>query len=301
VKLSKQLILGLRVFRAVARTQSVAKAAQELNVTPGAISQQIRQLEGLIGTELFHRVGNRLALNDKARSLAMSTDAGFHQISKGVEEVLRRVASTSLRVKLPPTFAVQWLLPRLTSFYALYPDVQLELSTYLKKEDVTLDQADLVVRMGSGQWDDGVAELIFPDELVPVCALDIAKRLIEPADVAKEMLMHSLIRPEAWPMWLYAHHIDPRTLIRGTRFAMAALAFQAAQKGLGIAIAQTVYVRGNLAASGLIVPFPDPVKSNYGFYLVYDKRRGEEKAIRAFRTWIASVGLREKQTSEGSA
>jgi DNA-binding transcriptional LysR family regulator len=289
MQLSKPLLLGLRVFTVVARLQSVTRTAEELSVTPGAVSQQLRQLEELLGTDLFHRTGGRLSLTEEGRMLSIQSEACFHQMSRAVDEVVRRAAATSLRVKLPPTLAIHWLLPRLTSFYAQHPDIQLDISTYLHAEGGTLEQADLVLRIGSGIWDDGVSELIFDDCNVPICSPEIARRLRTPADIANENLLHSMIRPEVWPIWLKAQHLDPKLQTRGTRFAMAALAYQAAQKGLGVAIAQTIYVKDGLAANGLVTPFPEPVMTGHGYYLVYDKRRAEQKSIRAFRNWIASM------------
>ncbi|MGE4339817.1 MAG: LysR substrate-binding domain-containing protein, partial [Pigmentiphaga sp.] len=277
MQLSKPLLLGLRVFTVVARLQSVTRAAEELNVTPGAVSQQLRQLEELLGTDLFNRTGGRLNLTEEGRLLALQSEACFHQIGRAVDEVVRRGAATSLRVKLPPTLAIHWLLPRLTSFYAQHPDIQLDISTYLNPDGGTLEQADLVLRVGSGTWDDGVAELVFEDRNVPICSPAIARRLHVPADIANENLLHSMIRPDAWPIWLKAHDLDPQLQTRGTRFAMAALAYQAAQKGLGVAIAQINYVKGDLVASGLVTPFPEPVITGQGYYLVYEHRRAEQK------------------------
>ncbi|GAA4329323.1 transcriptional regulator GcvA [Pigmentiphaga soli] len=289
MRLSKSLLLGLRVFISVARLQSVTKAAAELNVTAGAVSQQLRQLEHLIGTDLFHRTGGRLVLTEEGHTLSVQTEASFHQLLRAVDDLARRASSNSLRVKLQPTMAIYWLLPRLTSFYALHPQIQLDISTFLNAGDCMLDQADLVVRIGTGQWEDGVADLIYPDENVLVCTPEIARRLHTPADVAAEHLLHSTIRPEVWPIWLKAHGLDPELGARGTRFAMAALVYQAAQKGLGVAVSQTTYLKGSLAAAGLVTPFPEPVKTGLGYYLVYEKSRAEQKPLRAFRDWIASV------------
>lgn len=289
MKLNKALILGLRVFAVTARTQSVTKAAEELNVTPGAVSQQIRQVEESLGTKLFHRAGGRLALNEKGRLLATEVDAGFQRIQKGVSEVARRVASDSLRVKLSPTLALHWLLPRLASFYSAHPDIQLEISTYISSEDGTLDQADLVIRIGNGKFDEGDSDFIFFDETVPVCSPAIARRLRKPADLLKENLLHSMIHLEAWSIWLRAHRLEYGPKVRSTKFAMAALAFQAARKGLGVALAQTTYVRGDLLQGSLVVPFEKPVRSDLAFYLVYDRNRSEERAIKAFRGWVAST------------
>ncbi len=285
----KSVLLGLRVFAVIARSLSVTKAAQELHVTPGAVSQQLSQLEDLLQVDLFVREHRRLSLTAEGQALALQLHACFHQIDRALKEIAPRPSTNTLRLKLMPTLAIRWLLPRLTSFYSSHPDIQLELATILSVEDATLENADFSVRLGMGHWSDLEADLLFSDTLIPVCAPSVAKRLKQPADLENEATLHSMMRPEGWDIWLADQHLQEISTAKGLRFANATLAYQAALEGLGIAIAQYAYVKGELAEGRLVAPFPHSVSTGQGYYLVCAKRRANQPLIKMFRQWIRDL------------
>jgi DNA-binding transcriptional LysR family regulator len=287
--INKTILHGLRVFSVTAQSMSVTKAAEELHVTPGAVSQQLSQLEDLLNIDLFVREHRRLSLTAEGHALALQMHACFHQMERALNEIAPQPSPNSLRLKLMPSLAIRWLLPRLTSFYAIYPNVQLDIATVPRVEDATLEQADFAVRLGTGQWDDAEADLLFGDALIPVCAPALAVRLRQPADLSRETLLHSMMRPDGWDIWLAAQGLHDITPTKGSRFANAALAYQAAIEGLGVAIAQYPYVEADLAAGRLVSPFPIPVNTDQGYYLVCAKRRANQPMIKMFRKWIREL------------
>jgi DNA-binding transcriptional LysR family regulator len=287
--INKTILLGLRVFAVAAQSLSVTKAAEQLHVTPGAVSQQLSQLEELLQVDLFVREHRRMSLTAEGQSLALQLHACFHQMERALNEIAPQPSTNSLRLKLMPSLAIRWLLPRLASFYALYPDIQLDIATVPRVEDATLEQADFAVRLGTGQWDDAEADLLFGDALIPVCAPSVAARLKTPVDVPKETLLHSMMRPDGWDIWLAAQDLQGMTSAKGPRFANAALAYQAAIEGLGVAIAQYPYVEADLAAGRLVAPFPLPVTTDQGYYLVCAKRRANQPLIKMFRKWMREL------------
>jgi DNA-binding transcriptional LysR family regulator len=287
--IDKTILLGLRVFSVTAQSMSVTKAAKELHVTPGAVSQQLGKLEQLLNVDLFVREHRRLSLTPEGNALALQMLACFHQMKRALDEIAPQPTPNSLRLKLMPSLAIRWLLPRLMSFYAAHPDIQLDIATVPRVEDANFEQADFAVRLGTGQWDDAEADLLFGDALIPVCTPTLAARLKQPADLARETLLHSMMRPDGWDIWLAAQGVHDIAAAKGPRFANAALAYQAAIEGLGVAIAQYPYVEADLAAGRLVSPFPLPVGTDQGYYLVCAKRRANQPMIRMFRKWIQEL------------
>ena len=198
---------ALRVFEAVARHGSVTKAALELSVTPGAVSQQVRQLEKSLEVELFIRQRGRLALTDGGRLLAARLAASFDQIERAVAEAAGNPGARRLRLKVTPTFAIRWLVPRLTAFYERSPTSRSRSGPMPRQEEASLEEVDFVVRHGRGNWDDADSELIFADALTPVCSPALARSLSSPQDLAAHNLLHSMMHAEGWHLWLDDRHV----------------------------------------------------------------------------------------------
>jgi DNA-binding transcriptional LysR family regulator len=280
---------ALRTFEAVARHASVTKAAGELNVTPGAVSQQLRQLESSLQVELFIRQRGRLTLSDSGRHLATRLSTCFEQIERAVLEVAGDPDSRKLRLKVTPTFAIRWLVPRLTLFYKQHPDFEIEVGTYARQEDVVLEEIDFVVRHGRGDWDDAELELIFGDALTPVCSPALARALKSPRDLGAQNLLHSMMRSNAWELWLTSQGLGDLRVRRSTKLANAAVTYQAAIDGLGVALGQIPYVREDLTAGRLVMPFDRVLRTGSGYYLASARRRANQANIRLFRSWMRGV------------
>jgi DNA-binding transcriptional LysR family regulator len=286
---SRAPLAGLRVFEAVARHGSVTRAALELNVTPGAVSQQIRQVEKSLEVELFVRRHGRLALTDGGRFLADRLASSFEQIERAVAQVAGNPGARRLRIKVMPTFAIRWLVPRLTTFYEQHPDFEIEVGTYPRHEEPSLEEVDFVVRHGPGNWDDADSELIFGDALTPVCSPAVARTLSSPRDLAAHNLLYSMRREEGWQLWLNDRDMGGLRPRRITKLPNAAVVYQAAIDGLGVALGQIAYVREDLDSGRLVMPFDRVLHTDSGYYLCCAKRKSNQTNVKLFRQWIRSV------------
>jgi DNA-binding transcriptional LysR family regulator len=280
---------ALRVFETVARHASVTRAAAELSVTPGAVSQQVRSLERALQVELFVRQHGKLSLTDGGRLLAERLSSCFEQIERAVVEVAGDPASRRVRLKVTPSFAIRWLVPRLTSFYEQYPDYEIEVGTYPRQEDASLEEVDFVVRHGRGDWPDADSELIFNDALAPVCSPATAKALRSPSDLRAHNLLHSMMRTDAWEQWLGSVGQGELRARRTTKLANAAVTYQAAIDGLGVALGQLAYLREDLASGKLVTPFDHVLHTGSGYYLSCAPRKGNRPKNKLFRQWLRAV------------
>jgi DNA-binding transcriptional LysR family regulator len=267
----------------------VTKAAAELNVTPGAVSQQLRQLQETLRVELFVRQRGRLALTDPGRYLAARLGNCFEQIDRAVREVAGDPDSRKLQLKVTPTFAIRWLVPRLTHFYTENPDFEIEVGTYPRQEDVLVDEVDFVVRHGRGDWDDASSDPIFQDALTPVCSPALAGKLRSPRDLVSHNLLHSLMRTDAWELWLAAEGLGDLRARRSTKLANAAVTYRAAIDGLGVALAQIPYVREDLDAGRLVTPFERILRTGSGYHLAFAHRKSSYPSISLFRKWVRDI------------
>ena len=280
---------ALRAFEVVARNLSVTKAAAELNVTPGAVSQQLRQLQEALRTELFARQRGKLVLTSPGAHLAARLGDCFEQMERAVREVAGDPNSKKLQLRVTPTFAIRWLVPRLTLFYAEHPDFEIEVGTYPREEDAPVEEVDFVIRHGRGDWDDADSDLVFEDALTPVCSPAVARELKSPRDLASHNLLHSMMRSDAWELWLASEGLPARHARRATKFANAAVTYRAAMDGLGIALGQMPYVREDLEAGRLVMPFQRILRTGSGYHLAFARRKSGYPNISIFRKWIRDV------------
>jgi len=189
---------SLRSFEAVARQLSFRKAAWELHVTPGAVSQQIRALEDLLGAKLFDRTRRWVALTDTAARMLPDVQAGFDSLSRACGSNAAPVGERALTISVAPSFASKWLLPRLPGFYEFHPDIELRISATVGLADFKRDKVDLAIRLGHGRYPGLHAEPLFNEALTPLCSPGLLKRkgrLRTPDDLRKHRLVHDMSIP----------------------------------------------------------------------------------------------------------
>lgn len=283
------LLSPLRVFDALYRTGSVRKAAEVLHVTPGAVSQRLKQLEVLMGTPLFNRDGRELQYTPAAQQLALRIGDLFDRIEAAVQEACLEPQAPKLRLKLIPSFAIRWLVPRLASFYAIHPEIELELATVARMEEVSIGKADFIICHGDGNWPDFHFDHIFDDAFVPVCSQVMAGKIHQPADLLKVNLLHSMMRPGDWDIWMRSAGVADTVPKGGTSLGNAALCYQAAADGLGVAIAQLAYVAEDLRTGKLITAVDHVAHTDSGYYLLCELSKADAYPHRAFRDWIRQV------------
>ncbi|RKR31230.1 LysR substrate-binding domain-containing protein [Paraburkholderia sp. BL17N1] len=279
----------LRVFDAVCREGGIIKAANALHVTPGAVSQQIKSLESNLGIVLLRRQGREVELTELGEALGLRVADAFDRMEKGIRDVCASPSARQLHLKVTPSLAIRWLLPRLPSFYAQCSDVDLVIQSSSTPGDWGLDQADFVVRHGMGDWEGMLAVHLFDDALTPVCDPETAKQLRNPEDLGNFKLLHSLMRADAWDTWFRSLGIDHRPPTTNLSLANAVTSYEAAADGLGVAIAQLSYVEGDLKTGRLVAPFDHVARLSSGYYLVSDLSRVETPPVKAFRKWVSSL------------
>jgi LysR family glycine cleavage system transcriptional activator len=286
---------GLRAFEAAARHLSFTQAASELNVTQTAISHQIRRLEEELGIRLFVRQNRSLALTPEARAYLPGIRAAFNDLRLATELVLRKDNANVLTISALASMAAKWLLPRLSRFQEAHPGIDVRITTSTALVDFKAGDVDAAIRYGRGQWPGLRADWLTADELFPVCSpalLTGDKPLRCPQDLANQTLLHSSGGyDDDWRLWLTAAGLPPNISKQpGLTFDMIFMTLQAAIDGIGVAMARTTYVEGDLAKGRLVVPFKIALPADAGFYLVSPEAKAESPKLRAFRQWlIASV------------
>jgi len=292
---------SLRAFEAAARHLSFTKAADELNVTPAAISQQVRALEAHCQVKLFRRMTRALALTEQGQAALPLLVDGFDKLAEAGMQ-MRRISDTGLlTVSVPPTFGAKWLLPRLEAFRAANPQIEIRIDATDRVVDFGAEQVDIAVRYGKGAYGGLVTELLLCETAFPVCspALATADRpLAEPRDLCHHTLLHAHTEAErdrvtTWPMWLRAAGVETVDAQSGMSFSVASLAIQAAIEGHGVALASGPVVEADLAAGRLVRPFaPSPWEaSEFAYHLVYPEELSANPKLQAFRDWaMAEAG-----------
>lgn len=281
---------GVKAFESAARLGGFAGAAEELNVTPAAISRLVRLLEARLAVPLFERRANGLRLTPAGIAYRDGLTPILDSLSTLTAQVCDAARGRVLTVGVGPTFAIRWLIPRLAAFRAEAPDVEVRITTggatVPFAEDWTCG-----IRLGDGDWPGFVAEKLFAADLSPVCAPSAAARLRKPEDLRRSTLLRVAHARDDWPSWLKAAEIG-ELRVEGPVFEYYGHALQAAADGLGVAMGIRPYIDDDLAAGRLVAPFALSVPKGTSWYLVYRPHRAVEEGFKAFRSWITSASVR---------
>ena len=285
---------ALKAFEAAARRLNITRAAEELSVTPGAISQQIRILEEHAGAPLFHREGRQIALTELGAELYPLLHDGFDYLKRAGDLLYRPNRRHALAISVPPSFAAKWLAPRIARFSAAHPEVEVWMSADMRLADVGGGRVDVAVRYGRGDYTGVRSERLLSADVTPVCSpalLSGAHPLKRPADLVHHTLIH--LRPSEleeprpdWPAWLTSRKLDQIDASAGPRFDQTALAIEAAAHGQGVALAPYAFVADDLASGRLAAPFADGALSTALAYHVLTRRSGVSEPARAFVRWL---------------
>jgi LysR family glycine cleavage system transcriptional activator len=282
---------ALRAFEAAGRHVSFTKAAEELFVTPGAISRQIKLLEEVLDVELFERTSRDLRISEEAREYVTVLGDAFHRIKQATDRLLMAHRARSLRIHCPMTFTLRWLMPRLPLFHQLYPTREIQLTTTLHPIPASLlnlGEADVVIQMGKGDWPGLVTHRLAGSALVPVCSPAYLGAIapLTPQGLATATLLRSMARPDDWRDWLDAAGAPEVDDQRGLQFESSSLAYQAAIQGLGIAIGQMSLVADDLRTGRLVSPFDFVHDNGNAYYLIYGGHAENDDRLIEFRDWI---------------
>ncbi|PZQ45726.1 MAG: LysR family transcriptional regulator [Rhodovulum sulfidophilum] len=288
----------LRAFEAAARHMSMRKAAEELYVTPGAISRQVKALESHLGYILFHRLPNEIILTAEGDAYFKPVSKYLHEIALATKALVGSKVQDAIHIRAYTTFAGKWLIPRLSSFSDLYPGIEIRLSTSVEAVDFERENVDAAIRLGDGGFPGLETVRLVENHLAPLCTPEYARRtgLTSARDLNRARLLHSLARPEDWRAWIETAGLGGVVdWYAGPKYGSSMLASQAALDHQGIMIAQKSLFGADLEAGRLVQPFgPIVDQRHFTYYLVYPRNRLRNHALRRFQAWLeAECAMKE--------
>lgn len=283
---------ALRAFQAAARAGSFRAAAQTLNITESAVSHQIRRLEDLLHTQLFARHGTRTELTPVGRGYFANIDPALRNIADATRALLGPSGRARVTLTLPPSLAINWVIPNLAAFEADNPAIDLELVTTTRLLDLRTEQVDLAIRHGGGNWPDVEAAFLLAETAMPVVRpdlLDGERGDDEKYAAAALSRLRPIVNrafPDEWQEWARAHGIAPPDLDGALRLETIDQVLVAAERGLGIAIGRSPIVDDHLRSRRLVAPFGEPGEMTAGYYLCRLLGQPPTVAVRQVMGWL---------------
>jgi len=286
-KMQLPSIRALRSVEAVVRLGSFTKAAEELNVTQGAISRQIQELESQLAVELFLRKGPKIVVTDTGRDFAQMASEALNMISVAVLAAKQKELGQFVTLSMLPSVASKWLAPRLGKFIDNCPDIDLRVAASRNLVNFDQDGIDATVRYGKGQWSGLDASMLSEEVIFPVCspvyALSIG--LDKPEQLLRATLFHADIE-EDWAAWFAKAGVTVRDMPRGPRLGDDAAILQAAIDGQGVALGRSLLVGDDLKTGRLIAPFQTVLKASYSYWFVTPSEREVSPMVTRVKEWI---------------
>ncbi len=275
---------GLRAIEVVARQGTLAKAAAELGTTPGAVSQLVIKAEKQLGRQVFQRTPAGLRLTPFGDDLAQHLDAGFALIARGLASATD-IQSQVLRVATTLSFAEKWLVPRLADFQASNPTIRVQVDSALGLADLNQSDVDIALRFGTGPWPGTKAEQLSDYRVFPVCSPGIARQLTVPGDLCRANIIRYENARERWEDWAQIAGLTA-PLPDGLMFSEAALCFNAAVAGVGVALGWDILLADELRDGRLVRPFKEHVVADFSLWFVTARSRGNDPKVSAFKAWV---------------
>jgi len=287
-------LTALRAFEAAARYLSFSKAADELHVTPAAVSHQIHALEQDLGVMLFHRMNRAIELTASGRVLLPGLTEAFTGIQSAVGRLRAHNDTGTLTVTASPSLAAKWLVLRLHRFQEQHSDIDVRISATDDVVDLTMGDFDLAIRYGCGKYPGLEVELLFTNEVFPACSpqlLSAGSPLRTPEDLSRHTLIHDQAVERdplvpTWPMWLKAAGVKNPPAGAGLTFNSISLALDAAVAGQGVVLAYSNIAAADLAAGRLVRLFSLALPDQFAYYIVTAPGAVERPKVRAFRNWL---------------
>ncbi len=296
----------LRAFEAAGRLRSIRKAADELSVTPGAVSRQVQALETHLGMPLFRRESRSAVLTAAGEQYLAAVTEHLDGIREATLKLTgeRGRSREILKMRAYVTFAMKWLIPRLSSFHEANPSTEVRITTSLEAVDFEHEDVDGAIRLGDGHWPEYEVDRLVANELVPVCSPEF-RRITEmkhPSDLTGRTLLHSLARPDDWMHWLKTAGQTGIDAYAGPKYQSSAMVYQAAIEGQGIAIAQKVLIDDDLQCGRLVQPFELSCdRGDFTYYLIYPKNRLRNPSFRKFRGWLVEQAALASRANRAGA
>ena len=294
---------ALRAFEAAARHLNFSRAADELSVTPGAVSQQIQNLEDYVGAALFKRTPKGLLLTDAAQTALPALREAFDRLAEAASLLTAAVDGRRLTVSVAPSFASKWLVPRLGHFEAAHPQVDVWVSADMDIVDFANGEIDVAIRYGAGRYPGLEVIRLMQETVVAVASPSLLAEhpLNELSDLANQILLHDG-SPDAdpscpdWTMWLAARGVKGVDGARGPRFNQSSLVIEAAMNGRGVALAKRALAQADLDAGRLVSPFQIATAVDFAYYVVHPKAKGRLPQVKAFVSWLTAEAATHEAT-----
>lgn len=278
---------AIRAFEAASRHGSFTHAADELCVTQGAVSRQVKNLEKHFAVKLFSRGTNSLTLTDAGRKLAPSVTAAL----TGLDQAAQALSGDKnvLRLQVMPTYAVRWLMPRLPDFASAHPNIDVRVTITLHPDRLDTNSFDAAILYGDGIWPDTYASCLSQECLAPVCAVDWPDSGFDFNFKDRHgagVLLHTTTDRRDWPWWLEKMGLDVTKGAEGPAFETLDMAVRAAESGHGVALGDLSLIAADLQQGRLKLAVPSPFYTGRGIYLVEPLRTGTDMALETLRTWL---------------
>ena len=293
---------ALKAFEAAARHESFTRAAEELCVTQGAVSHQVKALEAQLGIKLFNRERQRLIITEAGREYLNVLRDSFDRIAVGTERLIQRQSSGVLTVSTSPDFAAKWLVNRLGRFAEAHPGIDLRVSATLHHIDFAREDVDLAVRHGDGSWAGLDVARLSTEQLFAVCSPKLLRgrqRISKPADVLKFPLLHLDDRKD-WARWLEAAGVANAELAHGPVLNRASMIIDAAVDGQGIALARTTLAAWDLINGRLVRPLAETLRLSKTYWIVCPKATAALPKIKTFREWLLAEAADDSRRLKAS-
>jgi LysR family glycine cleavage system transcriptional activator len=279
---------ALRPFEAAARLESFSRAAEELHITHGAVSHQVRALEEHLGAPLFTRHGKRVTLTAAGRSFAERVRSALDEIALAAEMVRPGRRDDRLTVSVLPSFASRWLMPRLIRFMEAHPKIEVNVNATVALADFARDGIDVALRFGRGPWPGLVCERFLDDEYFPVVSPGMNGGKLPQAP--KDLLGVRIMREDRdyWQRWFEAAGVQPGERLEGPLFNDSTYSLQAAARGEGVALARRSIIGEDLERGTLKRLFAISVPCPESYWFVSPKETAATARVTAFREWVKS-------------
>lgn len=293
---------SIRAFEVAGRHLSFTRAATELNVTHGAVSRQIARLETHLGTKLFVRTAGGLVLTERGRIYLDDVLAALDRLRAGTRRVLHAKAGAVVRLSVPPTFAMRWLIPRLADFTARHRGFTLELSMAIAQPDFLTDGSDAAIRRMRRVPGALTGYRFLGAGTVAVCSPRYAedRRLATAADLARATIITTATEPQEWTRWFRAQRVAmPVQMPPTLAFEQLFFALQAAVDSLGIALAPEALVKDDLARGRLVAPFGGRALGDRAYTLIHPARSAKSSSLRLLAQWLVAEGRGRTESGSG--
>ncbi len=280
---------ALVAFESAARHQSFTKAADELALTQSAVCRQIAGLEEFLGIELFRRSRRGVKLTEAGLAYSRKVAAQLDAVERDTLAAMGQQGAQGLELAVVPTFATQWLVPRLKEFQRLHPEVTVHLTNRTRPFLFADTSFDAAIYFGDGDWSGTEAHYLMPEEPLPVCSPELLgeRTQFAAAELASLPLLQQSTRPYAWRQWFAAQGLNVPRDMSGPRYELFSMLAQAAMHGMGVALIPPFLIQRELDA-GLLVPAHPAalLSSDRAYRLMIPERKVESAALRAFRDWL---------------